>query len=74
MSASPAHFWLRLYQLEEALEAASETSEGRVKVVLGDLRAMPPELQQQSLRRLELLSNVASAIADACKSPAGQAK
>jgi len=67
MSARPTHVWLRLYQLNEALEATGATTAQQVKTIVEDLQAMPPELQQQSLRRLERLGDLVAEVAAACK-------
>jgi hypothetical protein len=52
--------WLRLYQLSEALEDRGSTHEDQVRAVTAELLTMPPELQQQSWARLEILNRVAS--------------
>jgi hypothetical protein len=52
--------WLRLYQLSDALDARGPTHEERVGAVTAELLTMPPELQQQSLKRLEMLNRLAS--------------
>jgi hypothetical protein len=52
--------WLRLYQLSEALDARGPTEEERVGTVTAELLTMPPDLQQQSLKRLETLNRLVS--------------
>jgi hypothetical protein len=60
MAPRLSDIWLRLYQLVEALEARASTPEGRVEAVTAELLTMPPELQQQSLARLEMLNQLAA--------------
>jgi len=52
--------WLRLYQLSEALDARGSTHDDRLTAVMAELSTMPPELQQQSWARLELVNQFAS--------------
>jgi len=52
--------WLRLFQLSEAFDARGPTHKERVGTVTAELLTMPPELQQQSLERLEMLIRIAS--------------
>jgi len=59
--------WLRLYQLAEALEARDKNPEVRVRVITEELLTMPPELQRQSLERLEMLSRVGVEVAASWK-------
>ena len=67
MSLGSSHFWLRLYQLNEALEASGGNSAIQVEVILDDLLTMPLELQNQSLDRLEKVSRVADSVAASLK-------
>jgi hypothetical protein len=67
MSLGPKHFWLRLYQLHQAFDASGSVDEARRNAILDDLMALPPELREQSLRRLESLGQFSAAIAAACK-------
>jgi hypothetical protein len=67
MTLRPSDVWLRLYQLAEAFEARGAADDERVRVVMQELLAMPPELQKQSLARLELMSRLASEVAAASK-------
>jgi hypothetical protein len=55
--------WLRLYQLAEALEARGQNHEERFRAVKEELLAMPPELQRQSLERLEVLGRLGVEVA-----------
>jgi hypothetical protein len=52
--------WLRLYQLSEAFDAHGPTHEERVGAITAELLTMPPELQQQSFERIEILHRLAS--------------
>jgi hypothetical protein len=54
--------WLRLFQLSEALDARGLNNQERVGTVTAELLTMPPELQRQSLQRLEMLNQLVSAL------------
>jgi hypothetical protein len=63
MSLRPSHFWLRLYQLAEAFEERGATQAERTTVIKAELSGMPPEVREQSLRRLKQLGQTGAAIA-----------
>jgi hypothetical protein len=64
MSLQPNHVWLRAYQLSEAIDENGPADDERTRVLVDDMLGMPPELQQQTLGRLERVSDVCARIAE----------
>jgi hypothetical protein len=62
MSLGAKNFWLRVYQLDQALNACGASDEERIGALMEEVSAMPPELQSQALQRLKRLTQLAGAL------------
>ena len=72
MAPRLSEVWLRLYQLAEAFETSGGNHEEQVRAVMQQWVTMPPELRQQSLKRLDQLSRLTSSVAIACRDGANE--
>jgi len=62
MSLGAKNFWLRVYQLDQAINACGADDEERISALMEEVSAMPPELQTQSFERLKSLIQLSGAM------------